>query len=814
MPEARASSLVGRAAEQRRIEEWLVAGERLITLTGPVGVGKSRLARAVLESVAKSGTFENSCCVSLADTTEEAALLRALDEAGVAGALLGGETSLGGDGAFLLLLDDCEPAVALLRSKLNDWLDQHPGLSVLATCRELLALPGERATELLPLGHSSHFEGPAAELFVEQVRRARPGYEPNAPERPLLVELLNELDGLPLAIELSAPRLSIMAPAALLHRLRQGGAGARGARELPHALESAFEGAWSALDAAQRRALGRLSVFPGSFELEAGEAVLDVGSDGVELVAGLRARSWLQAHISEDGGVRLALLASVRRFAQRRSDAEQIAAARQCYAGYFAGFAERVASTEELALERHNLDAVVESVLQREDLTRREAEPALRVLCALYASPDHAPPLRHLSVLDGVLQRSRDSGADSVLICRTLVATGSARQRAGEGASALRDLSQANKLAIALERSDLRGAARLGLSRVLYDQGEAGLAAQHAQEALTLLSAAGDLLGEARALHALARARAELGEDAASVFERASALFAAQGDDVGARRACIDLALAHLDRGEHEAVSKVLHRLSGALAAPEALRRDLTAAMLAHDRGQGGDGSLFQELCQRARVLQDESSEAQALALAALAAAGAKKLGEAYALLRAGAAIEAPGVRMRRVADQLSTWLDEEVLASQGSAATPSIPDGAAEGCFWTRCLARAVRPQAYVAPKAPANALTIGSSGRWFRTPGGETVSLHRRRTLSRIVDALARRREADPGKPMSWAELQSAAWPGEKLVKDAGAHRVRVAVSSLRKLGLAEHLLTRGDGYLLATDCPLFVDASEAAQ
>ncbi len=814
MPDARASTLVGRAAEQRSIEEWLVADERLITLTGPVGVGKSRLARAVMDNVATSGAFEGTRYACLAGAADEAALLSALDEAGVAEALLGGQESLGGDGAFLLLLDDCEPAVALLRTKLDDWLYRHPGLSVLVTCRELLALPTERATELSPLSHSSEFEGPAAELLVEHARRARPGYEPTAAERPILVELLKELDGLPLGIELSAPRLSVMAPAALLHRMRQGGGAARGGGELPRALESAFAGAWSALDTTQQRALGRLSVFPGSFELEAAEAVLDAAAGGVELTSALRARSWLQANNSEDGGVRLQLLASVRRFAQRQADAEQIAEARQCHAAYFADLAERGATDEGLHLERHNLDAVIESVLGRKDLTRREAEPALRVLSALYASADQAPPLRHLSVLDGVLQRSRDSGADPMLICRTLVATGSARQHAGDGASALRDLSRADKLASALERSELRGAARLGLSRVLHDQGEAGLAAQHAQEALTLLSTAGDLLGEARALRALARARAELGEDAACVFERASALFASQQDDVAARQACIDLALAYLDRGQHEAVSRVLHGLSGADAAPEALRRDLTAAMLAYDRGQGGDGSQLQELAQRARALQDGACEAQALVLAALAAAGSKKLGEAHALLRAADGIGALGARVRRVAQRLSTWLDAEVLAPEAGEAAPSVSDEDAKRCFWTRCLSRALRPQAYVAPKAPTDALVIGSAGRWFRTPGGQAVSLHRRRTLSRIADALAQQREADPGKPLSWAELQAAAWPGEKLVKDAGAHRVRVAVSSLRKLGLGEFLLTRGDGYLLTTDCPLFVDASETAR
>ena len=83
--------------------------------------------------------------------------------------------------------------------------------------------------------------------------------------------------------------------------------------------------------------------------------------------------------------------------------------------------------------------------------------------------------------------------------------------------------------------------------------------------------------------------------------------------------------------------------------------------------------------------------------------------------------------------------------------------------------------------------------------------MSLERRRPLSAMLHALAR---ADAA--LGWQDLQQAAWPGEKLVRDAGAHRVRVAISTLRKLGLGSLLVTRDDGYVLSRDVPLFVEGA----
>src|SRR5262249_12000964 len=86
---------------------------------------------------------------------------------------------------------------------------------------------------------------------------------------------------------------------------------------------------------------------------------------------------------------------------------------------------------------------------------------------------------------------------------------------------------------------------------------------------------------------------------------------------------------------------------------------------------------------------------------------------------------------------------------------------------------------------KLPSDALSVGAGGRWFCVPNREPVSLERRRPLAAMLEHLAIARSQRPGAALSWSELQAAAWPGERMIAATGAHRVRVAISTLRKLG-----------------------------
>jgi hypothetical protein len=117
------------------------------------------------------------------------------------------------------------------------------------------------------------------------------------------------------------------------------------------------------------------------------------------------------------------------------------------------------------------------------------------------------------------------------------------------------------------------------------------------------------------------------------------------------------------------------------------------------------------------------------------------------------------------------------------------------------RCHQRA-RAASQASPPPPDDALLIGPEGGWFRAPRGERVSLERRRPLARLLWRLAEERSNRAGAALAWDTLLAAAWPGERVIPRAGAHRVRVALSTLRKLGLRDLLRTTEDGYLLTTD------------
>ena len=128
------------------------------------------------------------------------------------------------------------------------------------------------------------------------------------------------------------------------------------------------------------------------------------------------------------------------------------------------------------------------------------------------------------------------------------------------------------------------------------------------------------------------------------------------------------------------------------------------------------------------------------------------------------------------------------------------------------RCLTRARASVPAPAPP-PDDALLIGPEATWFRAPGAERVSLERRRPLARILCRLGEERGQRPGASLQWDALLAAAWPGERVIPSAGAHRVRVALSTLRKLGLRDLIRTSEEGYRLAPEVQaIFVDAGSA--
>ena len=278
-PEAHAVALVGREDALDRIDELLRGGERTVTLVGPTGVGKSALAlRAAAAAIAPGGALEGRPAWRVhleSRATAEEVALRVAGSLGfdlrrgepVDPAVLG--PSLAGLGPILLLLDDADAAADVVASAVEGWRGGAPELVVLTTCAAPLDLPHERTVAVPPLGLAD-----GAELFA---RRAGSTALPQYADRGALAQVLEFLDGLPLAIELAAAWAGLLSPDELASRLAErldlleGPTSGPGG---PRSLLAAFEAARRLLGDGPRDALGQVAVFAGGFSLEDAEAVL------------------------------------------------------------------------------------------------------------------------------------------------------------------------------------------------------------------------------------------------------------------------------------------------------------------------------------------------------------------------------------------------------------------------------------------------------------------------------------------------------------------------------------------------------------
>ncbi|MEV8345280.1 AfsR/SARP family transcriptional regulator [Streptomyces niveus] len=332
---ARITSFVGRESDLADLRGDL-RDARLVTLLGAGGAGKTRLSQEAAAGGGSEGWVDGVWLAELApvddpETVPEAVLV----------ALGARETMLRGAGAeglravdpggadplvrlvehcsrrrMLLLLDNCEHVVAAAARLVGELLARCPGVTVLATSREPLGVPGEVLRPVGPLP-----EPMALRLLADRGAAARPGFrtedDPAAAE-----EICRRLDGLPLAIELAAARLRMLTPRQIADRLddrfRLLTGGSRTVLPRQQTLRAVVDWSWDLLDSAERAALGDLSVFTGGCDLAAAEAVL--GPDALELLGSLVDKSLVVASPAPDGAMRYRLLETVLEYAGQRLD--------------------------------------------------------------------------------------------------------------------------------------------------------------------------------------------------------------------------------------------------------------------------------------------------------------------------------------------------------------------------------------------------------------------------------------------------------------------------------------------------------------
>ncbi|AKF09323.1 BTAD domain-containing putative transcriptional regulator [Sandaracinus amylolyticus] len=378
------SGFVGRAPEVAEVRR-LLAETRLVTLTGAGGSGKTRLAIEAAAQLAREDA-RTIAWAELAGLSDPALIAQGVaEQLGVRDAQSGSATRAlverWRDRPMLLVLDNCEHVVDAAAQLVDTLLRGCEQLSVLATSREPLGIAGERAWMVPSLAPAD-----ATRLFVERARDVVPAFAIGPGNAETITEICRRLDGLPLAIELAAARVKLLAPDQILARLddsfRLLTSRARNAIPRHKTLRATIDWSYALLSAEEQQLLDRLSVFRGGFTLDAAEAVCAEADDAPALldVLGQLIDRSLVAMREEHGAARYVLLETVRQYAAERLDARgETAALARRHAEHFA---QRVAAAEPHLVTRAR--PVWLEGLQRElDNVRqalawsRDADPAL-----------------------------------------------------------------------------------------------------------------------------------------------------------------------------------------------------------------------------------------------------------------------------------------------------------------------------------------------------------------------------------------------------------------------------------------------------
>jgi predicted ATPase len=541
---AQPNRMIGRHKELEEILQLLRSDDvRLVTLTGPGGTGKTRLALQVgaeLLDEFRSGVF----FVSLAPIGDEDLLVPTIAQAlairEISGeALAATLTAYLSDKQMLLVLDNFEhivgaaPAIASL-------LEAAPEIRILATSRERLRLSAEQVYEVPPLmlpdaaqeDLGTLLETDAVALFLARAEAVTPNFALTQENAASVVAICRRLEGLPLALELAAARIAALSPSALLSRLSERLAvltgGARDIGERHRTLRNTIEWSYELLEAPDELLFRRLAVFVDGCRLDASEAVCNSEHGDVTTLDGLQSlvdKSLVRNRPDSDGEPRFWMLETIREYAiERLAKSGEVEKIARRHAQHFLELAEQAepdlwAQQTDVWLPRLDPEEANFRAALGWALAREQAEVAVRLTGALYPFWEirarHGEARAWLSralALDGAVPPS----------CRAkaLVAAGRATSWQGEMGDAIAILEEAAELSRQL--GDLEGVGRcLGfIGHGLLFTGNAERAAAVLDEAVNLARSAGNPHGVARAIYNSAFVAIEQRD-----FDRACELF-------------------------------------------------------------------------------------------------------------------------------------------------------------------------------------------------------------------------------------------------------------------------------------------------
>jgi predicted ATPase/class 3 adenylate cyclase len=709
---AQPTALIGR---EREIAEVSTLARRadvyLVTLTGPGGTGKTRLALQVAAELLDEFT-DGTYFVDLAPIRDPELVATAIAQTlGVKES--GGRPLLEELQAYLrekrllLLLDnfeqvlDAAPLIAALRAAA-------PGLKVLVTSRTVLHLSGEYEYAVPPLALPEHGHLPplerltqyaAVQLFIARAQAAQAGFAVTNASAPAVAEICYRLDGLPLAIELAAARIKLFPAATLLKRLESSlsvlTGGPRDAPTRQQTLRNAIDWSYNLLDMGEQMLFARLSVFVGGCTIEAAEGVLRTEGRGqseealasvlspqssvLDGLAALMDQS-LVRQVEVNGEPRFTMLETLREYAQERLEGSGEAEAFHArHARYFMALVETAEPKlrgptaarwlDRLAVERDNLRAALE--WGRAAPGDSGAEVAARLAGSLWQYWElRGYSSENRELLEAILTRTPSSTtAQRRLRAKALHA-------AGHLADAYDDLAATSayfeeSLALFRELGDKPGMAMtlLGLGEVgpAFSPQEKAAAAAYCEESLALFRELGDKWGMASALCHLGLYAWTQGDftRARARHEEALGLFHELGDTAGVAAALCHLGLGARFMGDYARAEAVLEQ--GIALGRQAEIRDVLTygpVNLGHVALARGDYARAEALLEQTLALERET---EGIAHAAWALCGLGTLACRHGAFDRAEALQQESLALRR--ERNDWWGISECLEGLAAAA-------------------------------------------------------------------------------------------------------------------------------------------------
>lgn len=635
------TQFIGRERELDTTKRALLQDDvRLLTLTGPGGTGKTRLALQLAAEVIDR--FQHGVYfIPLAHISNPDLVATSIAQVLGVGELPGRPLHESLEEYLksrqtLLILDNLEQVIEAA-TRIDRLLGACQDLKIVATSRERLRLRWEREFPLLPLDVPERapseptqlLRNPAVVLFVDRCRSVQPEFSLTSDNAAAIAEICIRLEGLPLAIELAAARVKILAPHEIAQRLhdqfRLLGAGPRDAPHRHQSLQAAISWSYELLTVPEQQLFRRLAVFRGGFALESAEAVCgDLGLDVLDGLASLTDKSLLRRAALPAGTTRFLMLETIREFAVERLAAEdELEQGRTRHAVHFADLADRteaslISPDEEMWMERlwrdtENLRAALDWSLETGDA--ETASRLGRALGWLFYSHGHLTEGR--SRLDRILQAARN--VDGALHGGLLLSAGVLAWSVGEFERARAWLEEALPLCEQYGSRRNHAATEAFLGHVARSLERFDEAARHYQTELAIYRELNNERGIAWALFDLGLAARDRGnnDDALALHEQSLAIFRRvgyrwgsawtlwnlgvlahrRGDDARARDHFTESLELYRSRDDRRGIAQCLEGLAAilfvagrlresarVLSAADALRAGLGAPLTVSDR--------------------------------------------------------------------------------------------------------------------------------------------------------------------------------------------------------------------------------------